>query len=397
MKIKIMTRRIAIIGGGISGITSALKFAKEKNNIVHIFEKRNCILRGPPYCHLHAGGILYPEITLEDAQVLLNDSILFANRFPDCLNYRPTIVAYKVESVYSTNKLLFKCKVNKISYQYNNLRPFGKVENFYAIYNREDIMHYKENGVLPDSDDMGRKFHDTYVEHFCKLLDNIDSIKYPFVSVCEPGIDQEKVEKVLDDELKINKNIQLFLNKEIKLNELDDYDIIVNASGKNIFNENIDDNVVCKVNEIYEFKSSWIIKTPLLLYNFPEIAIIGERDTDNGMIQLTPLIDCKFQVHCMRSDSTIISTFKDGYPKHVELIQEDIEKRTRVAISQINKYFPIFAMSNPYKPCFGVQRIVGNDKSHRTSRVKIKVEFGKKYIDIITLKAGSIVSLMNKI
>jgi hypothetical protein len=389
-----MSRRIAIIGGGISGITSALKFAKDKTNIVHIFEKRNCILKGPPYCHLHAGGILYPEISLYDAQQLLDDSILFANRFPDCLNYRPTIVAYKSESAYSPNKLLFKCKVNKISYQYK-LHPFGKVDNFYAFYSREDVFYYKEKGQLPDSDDMGRKFHDPYVEHFCKLLQDIDSIKYPFVSVCEPGINQEKVEKVLSDELKTYKNIELFLNKEIQLSHLDKYNTIINATGKNMFNEIFNVNV--NVNEMYEFKSSWIIKTPLVLYNFPEIAIIGERDTDNGMVQLTPLIDGKFQVHCMRSDSTIISTFKDGYPKHVELTQEDIAKRTYVAISQISKYFPIFAMSYPFNPCFGVQRIVGNDKSQRTSHIKIKLQFGKKYIDIITLKAGSIVSLIDKI
>jgi hypothetical protein len=389
-----MSRRIAIIGGGISGITSALKFAKEKNNIVHIFEKRNCILKGPPYCHLHAGGILYPEISLDDAQSLLYDSILFANRFPDCLDYRPTIVAYKSESGYLPSKLLFKCKINKISYQYNKLHPFGKVENFYAIYNREDIVHYKQNGILPDSNDICRKFHDSYVEQFCKLLEDIDSIKYPFVSVCEPGINQEKVEKVLSDELNMSKNIKLFFNKEIQLNQLDDYDTIINASGKNMFNEIF--NVGGNVNEMYEFKSSWIIRTPLVLYNFPEIAIIGERDTNNGMVQLTPLTDGKFQVHCMRSDSTIISTFKDGYPKNVRLTQEDIDKRTCVAISQISKHFPIFAMSYPYKPCFGVQRILGNDKSQRTSHVKIKLECDKKYIDIITLKAGSIISLMNK-
>lgn len=84
------------------------------------------------------------------------------------------------------------------------------------------------------------------------------------------------------------------------------------------------------------------------------------------------IIDGKFQVHCMRSDSTIISTFKDGCSKNVELTQEDIIKRTRVAISQISKYFPIFAMSNADKSCFGIQRILGNDKSKRTSHVKIK-------------------------
>ena len=384
-----MSKKIAIIGGGISGITSALKFAKDKNNIVHIFEKHGYILKGPPYCHLHAGGILYPDISLEDAQSLLEDSILFADRFANCLNYRPTIVAYKLESAYSSSKLLFKCKVNKITYQCNKLRPFGIVDNFYAIYNREDVIYYKQTGKLPESNEVGRNYHNSYVENFCKLLEDIDSIKYPFVSVCEPGIDQTKVEKVLSDELKISKNIQLFLNKEIQLDQLDDYQVIVNASGRNIFNVEVD--------EIYEFKSSWIIKTTLSLHNFPEIAIIGERDTDNGMVQLTPLINGKFQVHCMRSDSSIISTFKNGYPKNIKLTQEDIDKRIHVAISQISKHLPIFSTSSSSKPCFGVQRILSNDKSQRTSHIKINIECDKKYIDIITLKASSVISLINKL
>lgn len=382
-----MSKKVAIIGGGISGIVSAIKFAKDKNNIVHVFEKRNCILRGPPYCHLHAGGILYPEISIGDAQSLFDDSILFANKFYNCLEYRPTIVAYKSDSSYSPNKLLFKCKVNKVNYQFNKVRPFGKVDNFYASYSREDVVYFKQNGNLPDSDDIGRKFHDSYVKNFCKLINDIDSIKYPFVSVCEPGINQEKVEEVLDSELKLYKNLSIHLNKEVHIDELDGYNIIINASGKNLFNNK---------NEMYEFKSSWVIKSPLVLHKFPEIAIIGERGTDNGMIQLTPLTDGKFQVHCMRSDSTIIDTFTDSYFKYVELNEFDINERTKVAISQISKYFPIFAMSYPDKACPGVQRIIG-DKSQRTSQIKVKTELNKKYIDIITLKAGSIISLMDKL
>ena len=125
-------KKIAIIGGGISGITAAITFAKNNKNRIHVFERRKCILKSSPYCHLHAGGILYPEISLKDAQLLLEDSIVFAQKYNDCLEYRPTIVAYKKDSHYSTHKLIFKCKVNKINYHYNNKRPFGKVDDFYA-------------------------------------------------------------------------------------------------------------------------------------------------------------------------------------------------------------------------------------------------------------------------
>lgn len=377
-----MTTTIAIIGAGISGITSAIKLAQNKNNHVHIYEKRNCILKGPPYCHLHAGGILYPEISIKDAQQLLDDSILFADYFKDCLEIRPTVVAYRSESKYDTKDLIFKCKINKINYQFSHRQPFGKVENFYAVYTKNDMTYFKLNGKLPESDDFGRKYHDKYVETFCKLMDNIEGIKYPFVSVCEPGINQDKVESYLINQLASYSNIKIFLNKEVELNNLTCYDRIINATGYNIYNNN---------KEIYEFKSSWIITSSLIVDNLPEIAIIGERETENGMIQLTPIKKGLFQVHCMRSDSTIIDT--SSKKCNLILSKQDIEKRGNVAIRELSKCFSILIMSKVIDACYGVQRIPYNNKSKRISHV-IKYD---KYIDLYTLKACSVISLSNQV
>lgn len=377
-----MSRQIAIIGGGISGITSAIKLAQNKPNEIHIYEKRNYILNGPPYCHLHAGGILYPEISLEDAQQLLYDSILFADTFKDCLEFRPTIVAYRSESKYTPNELLFKCKVNKINYQFSHKQPFGQVENFYAVYTKEDMIFFKKHGKLPESDDFGRKYHDRYVEYFCKFLDTVESIKYPFVSVCEPGINQEKVELYLKSQLKSYNNIKIFLNKEVNLNDVIHYDNIINASGYNMFNTN---------KETYEFKSSWIISSSLTVDNLPEIAIIGERDTDSGMIQITPIKKGLFQVHCMKSDSTIIQTSNNKIV--AKLTTEEIETRGNVAIRELIKCFSILIMSKVIKACYGVQRIPYNNKSKRISYVIKK----GKHIDLCTLKACSVISLSNKL
>lgn len=383
-----MSKKIAIIGGGISGITSAIKFAQNKNNHIDIFEKRGCILKGPPYCHLHAGGILYPEISLEDAQTLLKDSIQFANRFGNCLNYRPTVVAYRSTSHYSAESLVFKCKVNKLDYEFSSSQPFGHVDNFYAVYQLSDMIHYKKYGKLPESDDIGRAFHDSYVEQFCKLLDDIHTIKYPFVSVNEPGIDQSKVETQLTKELSIHKNINIMTNKEANIDEMTSYDVIINASGKNILG--------IETQEMYEFKSSWIIKTPLRMQNLPEISIIGERGTNDGMIQMTPLESGLFQIHCMREDSTIINTF--DYPnKNINLPKHEIEDRGNVAIREISKLFSIFILSKVEGACPGLQRIPYSSKSKRISESKTIKKNDKIYIDIQTLKACSIVSVVNTI
>jgi hypothetical protein len=381
-----MNRKIAIIGGGISGVTSAIKLAKNKQNEIHLYEKRDYLLKGPPYCHLHAGGILYPEISIKDAQELLDNSLEFANYFRDCLEYRPTIVAYRSNSSYSPSELLFKCKANKINYQFRNIRVIGNVENFYAVYTKEDMIHCKIYGILPHSDDIGRKYHDSYVIHFCKLLDDINSIKYPFVSVCEPGINQTKVEEKLLNELNQYHNIKVFTNKLVTLNELNNYNTIVNASGHNIF-----DN---QSNEKYEFKSSWIVSSSLITDNLPEIAIIGERETENGMIQLTPINKGVFQIHCMRKDSTIIDTYT--YSKQIVLNKDEIEKRGNVAIREVSKLFSILIMSKVKDACYGLQRIPYESKSKRTSNIVYFYKDNKVFIDIRTLKACSVISTVNK-
>lgn len=382
-----MNRKIAIIGGGISGVTSAIKLAKNKQNEIHLYEKRDYLLKGPPYCHLHAGGILYPEISIEDAQELLNNSIDFAHYFSECLDYRPTIVAYRSNSNYSPANLVFKCKVNKVNYHFSKSKVLGKTDNFYAVYTEQDMIHFKTYGKLPESDDIGRKYHDSYVEYFCKLLDDINSIKYPFVSVCEPGINQKKVEsKLLTDICRYN-NIKVFTNKSVTLDELDEYNTIINASGYNIFSN--------ETTEKYEFKSSWIINSSLIVDNLPEIAIIGERETENGMIQLTPIQKGVFQVHCMRKDSTIIDTYSSF--KKVYLSKDEIETRGNVAIRELSKLFSILIMSKVDSACPGLQRIPYDSKSKRVSQIKYNYKDGKQLIDIQTLKACSIISIVNKL
>lgn len=381
-----MNRKIAIIGGGISGVTSAIKLARDKNNVIHLYEKRDYLLKGPPYCHLHAGGILYPEISIDDAQTLLLNSIEFADYFSDCLEYRPTIVAYRSNSNYSPSNLVFKCKVNKMAYSLNHSQPFGKVDNFYAVYTKDDMIYYKIHGKLPESDNLDRQYHNKYVEYFCKLLDDINSIKYPFVSVCEPGINQEKVEEKLLNNLYKCKNVNIFLNKIVNWSDLSTYDTIINASGNNIFSQN---------SEKYEFKSSWIITSPLIVENLPEIAIIGERETNNGMVQLTPIKKGKFQVHCMTSDSTIIDTFTNK--QDIKLSIDEIEKRGRVAIRELSKIFSVLIMSKVDGACPGIQRIPYESKSKRVSRLNYINNGKQTIIDMQTLKACSVISIVNKL
>ena len=62
--------RVAIIGAGVAGATTALKLAMQGVEVT-VFEKEQSPISGPPFCHLHAGGNLYREISDEQCVKLL--------------------------------------------------------------------------------------------------------------------------------------------------------------------------------------------------------------------------------------------------------------------------------------------------------------------------------------
>lgn len=69
---------IAIIGGGVAGSSCALYFGKIGLDVT-LFEKNSTLISGPPWCHLHAGGNLYREISDEQCIALLRQSIDFCD------------------------------------------------------------------------------------------------------------------------------------------------------------------------------------------------------------------------------------------------------------------------------------------------------------------------------
>ena len=66
--------KIAIIGGGIAGATTAVHLAELGMDIT-LIEKSASLVCGPPICHLHAGGNLYREISTQQCIELLKQSI----------------------------------------------------------------------------------------------------------------------------------------------------------------------------------------------------------------------------------------------------------------------------------------------------------------------------------
>lgn len=423
---------IAIIGGGISGCVTALTLLKStdlgKDNIkISLFEKRKQILKSLPYCHLHVSGVLYPDLSLSDCEQLFHESIQFAKEYKNFINIRPLIVAYKSSSKYTPASLILKLQFIRLVYsKFNAKNIFGCPTDYFHIYTREDMLFFKKNGRLPKN---CYNSHTLHVENFCNLIKNIDDIQYPFISVIEPGINQMSLETHLIELLHQTKNITIHTNTEITsvnknvaenywtINHTSTkYDYIINSTGSH------SSQLFSSSNKEYlELKSSWLIQLSLSSFlhtsSIPEIAVIGERGTDNGMIQLTPinyLPKCSdsrsqtFQIHYMSPKSSIIKLLTTNHNSINKIIvkdflhnwesllnQKETANRTTAASKHILETFNIH--NDQIKPLnismAGIQRTVSSSHSTRHSNVVLLPD----YCEIQLIKATGISKIANKI
>lgn len=409
-------QRIAIIGANISGCLATIKLLQESNQVhIDLYEQKSSIMSGSPYAHLHSGGFLYPTLNISQCKQLLNDSLFFASYFKYFLQYRPTIIAYNSTSSFSVIELLQKCII--LQQTYANHSILGHPLHFFATYSKDDIIYYKNNGHLPHTDDTlypERSYHDPFVETFCSLLQDIDSIKYPFVSVLELGIDNIALTNYLVNIIQHYSNsgrLNLYLNSpithtnayyEIKenvwyVNNIL-YDIVINCSGPS--SHSIFPNYIKK--ELLELKTAWLIQpqnehsiNPI--EHFPEIAIIGERSTPHATLQIIPHSNSQFQIHYMSSNSSIIHSSCDiTHPFFKDTLLNDslnpncINIRSNYAIKFLSSFFPYFH-DFVVKDCvWGIQRIPDNCIENRLSNIVSNCN--NTFFDIQTVKATSIVN-----
>uniref|UniRef100_A0A6C0H6U9 FAD dependent oxidoreductase domain-containing protein n=1 Tax=viral metagenome TaxID=1070528 RepID=A0A6C0H6U9_9ZZZZ len=407
------SKRVAVIGGGISGCLSAIQMSKLPNVQVDLYERKNTLLQGSPYCHLHAGGFLYPDISVQDCMELLNNSLEFAEYFGDFLDRRPLIVAYNVNSQYNPQTLVFRARMMQMVYccwvsEHGNKYPLGHTDQYIAIFTRQDVEHFQQHNRLPETTDKAKRFHQPYVEAALSQLCDFDSIKYPFVSVNEPGIRQSELEQYLINTICGNVDIQVYtktLVSEQNVKPVENgWNIVDLNSQTDVYYEYLVD--ACgglrskyfqvETPELLELKSSWVVynnshglKNPY----FPEIAIIGSRGTKDGLIQITPIGRGTFQVHYMNTNSTIFHENKEYIDTVIEnddVSYSDVIPRMQVAIHRITELMPVFSNSAPLECLWGLQRTVGTDVSKRTSQII----FRPNRADIQLTKASSIVTLV---
>ncbi len=392
-----MAIKVAIIGGGVAGVTAALALG-ELGLDVTLFERKRALISGPPFCHLHAGGNLYREISTADCITLLRQSIDFAKLYPFAIDKRPTIFATPTYD--PNNPLDLIDRLDKLKDEYKRLVKkdssnlvLGNPDNYYEIFTKEQLLDIAKKDIV-----VTPKSNEEWLIPFAKNLD-FSTIKFPVIVVQEYGINLFRVAANSGLALERMSSVKLLRecevvnikeqNGDFKLEYIGkesgslEADYLINAAG---FKTGIiDDMLGIKEQRMVEFKAAYTTKWEERDELWPEVIFHGIRGTNKGMGQLTPYCNGIVQLHAMTPDITL---FKDGlakstkdssYPrldkKFIDLIEngwdrELLEERTKRAINYLSHFFPKFKNAKVgTKPLYGAQQIPGNDITLRVAEV----------------------------
>jgi hypothetical protein len=416
--------KIAIVGAGVAGTTAALYLGQLGLDIT-LFEKNESVSSGPPYCHLHAGGNLYREISDEQCVTLLRQSIDFVRFYPFIVDYRPTVIVLPKDDKSTPYALLPRLKLLQKEYQDlikkdEKNAVLGKSEAYYKLYSKEDIKSLLNKDVVhkPSNND---EWMLTAIKHI-----DLENVQFPLVLVQEYGMNLFRFGAGAQLALEQMESISFYNKTTVQQIEQDNdqwnltytkdnetikegFDYLINASG--FRTGSIDDMLGVKSQKMVEFKASyisqWEQKSDMV---FPEIIFHGERGTPKGMAQFTPYPGGYFQLHGMTNDITLyedglvattdtsaqprlknhfIQKLDDGWKK------EDVQQRTDSAIKHVTQFIPEFGEARVGAlPLFGAQQIPGDDPTLRVAEVSFPK---KRYARCEIVKVSSSLNMVDAI
>lgn len=418
--------KIAIVGGGVAGATASLYFAKLGLDIT-LFEKESSLISGPPFCHLHAGGNLYREISDTQCITLLKQSIDFLRFYPYIVDYRPTVIVLPTTDKNTPEALL--PRLDLLTKEYEALikkdsdnEVLGKSTNYYKIFNKEEIESLKQKKIVENPS--------SCEEWMIPVAQNIDlnKVQFPLIMVQEYGLNLFRLAAGTALELEAMQNVQLHTQsivhnvqkdcdaegwvlsyvKEDKSHQ-EHFDYLINAAG--FRTGKIDDFIGAPCEAMVEFKAAYVSQwDDHNNIKFPEIIFHGERGTPQGMGQFTPYPNGYFQLHGMTKEITL---YEDGLvsnsavscqPKlgqdFIDKIENDWKeeetiKRTHSAIEHLSQFIPSFSTAHVgSRPLFGAQQIPGDDPTLRVAEVSFPKE---RYARCEIVKVSSVLDMCDVI
>lgn len=414
--------KIAVIGAGVAGSTIALRLA-ELGIHSTLIERGPSLVNGPPFCHLHAGGNLYREISDQQCLTLLQQSIDTAKVYPQSINVRPTVIAVPVND--PNDPLALLPRLTKLQTQYKVLidqdpsnQVLGAPEDYFRLYQREDIEAIGQRAIPEHAET-----DEDWLVAFAQQT-NLDTLKFPLVVVQEYGLSafrwaattKRAIERLACCEFQANTQVvdirqasdskrwqvltQPSQATDSTAMETTEYDYVINACG--FKSGELDDMIAAKRQRMVEFKASFVTYWPQCNGLWPEVIFHGTRGTPQGMAQLTPYPGGYFQLHGM---TQAITLFKDGLvtsgaqssqpklaPHFMQKINgrwpdELVVERTQSNIQHIAQFIPTFASATTAaQPLFGAQQIPGEDPDLRAADVSFE---GHGYARAEIVKASS--------
>ncbi len=417
---------VAIVGGGIAGATAALMLASTGIKVT-LYEKSKSLVSGPPFCHLHAGGNLYPEISDMQCLKLLEQSIDFARLYPFGVDHRPTIIALPEYCSRSSDNLL--PRLQKLRSHYKALvaqdsanEVLGKPGGYFRFYSKEQIMALQQKKIRQHPINA-----DEWMIPFAHEVD-LTQIRFPVILVQEYGLNLFHIGAGLMLRLQQDPLVDLKLEHEVtsitrqketsswqvKSRSNDEsheypYDYLINAAG--FQTGEIDDMIGVTCERMVEFKAAYVTHWEReSTHLWPEIIFHGERGTPRGMGQFTPYPDGYFQLHGMTKEITlyegglVANTLHSCQPQLPQSLLEKIEKRwsdketrtrTEKAIKHLSRFIPHFASATVgSKPLFGAQQIPGHDPTLRVAEVAFPLP---RYARAEIVKVSSVVDMSEAI
>ncbi|MGF1908565.1 FAD-dependent oxidoreductase [Vibrio kasasachensis] len=415
--------KVAVIGGGIAGATAALHLAEIGVN-VDLIEKNSSLVSGPPICHLHAGGNLYREISVEQCIDLLSQSIESVRLYPHTLNRRPTLIV--VPHSDDGDPLELVPRLNQIRTVYQSLvdkdkanEVLGAPQDYFKLYSREDLVALRSQKQTAHPVD-----YDDWLVPFAQHVD-LENIKYPVVAVNEFGWSVFRIaasamlvlEQMPKCALNINTRLsdmnwdgeQWLLTMEVDGKRYQQaYDYVINACG---FETGIVDDLASTPRKrMVEFKAAYVTKWNQNTQFWPEVIFHGPRGTENGMAQLTPYTNSVFQLHGMTQEITLfedglVSTNAESSQPRLPLrlarkisvgwSEEVRVDRSEKAIKHMSRFVPSYANAQEYGiPLYGAQQIPGQDETLRAADVSFAAT---NYARIEVVKGSSALEAVRKI
>ena len=418
--------KIAIVGGGVAGASAALYFGQLGLDVT-LFEKDSSLISGPPWCHLHAGGNLYREISDEQCISLLKQSIDFLRFYPFVVDYRPTVIAIPKTDSSTPDALLPRLRLLTQEYKAHIAKDeknevLGKPENYYKVYTREEIEDLRELEIVQNP-----KTSDEWMIPVAKNID-MDKIQFPLIMVQEYGLNlfrlaagARMILESLDSVALQLESVVYNVQQSIETNGWDisfvkddvshteSFDYLINAAG--FRTGKIDDLLGAPCKSMVEFKAAYVTHWEgSEEIQFPEVIFHGERGTPRGMGQFTPYPGGHFQLHGMTKDITL---YEDGLAANslvscqphlgqdfIDKIEkswtkEETIKRTNAAIDHLSQYIPSFSTAKVgSKPLFGAQQIPGDDPTLRVAEVSFPRE---RYARCEIVKVSSVLDMIDAI